>query len=291
MEPREERITVNGTTLHVRVWGEGPPMLLIHGGPGASGSYWWPTVDYLGLYRTVYAVDLRGHGKSARDPPYGIRVFAADLKALMDKLDAGSYTLLGHSYGTTVALELAASDRRCAELVMVGGFHSTWRMIVRPRKVWTKLKLVWSLLAWNLGWGKHRKGPEVFMRALLRRARPLLEDDASHSTSVEATLLDSAEEPLDAVYPLQKDILTWRIGDRIHAIRARTLVVVGEHDHMGAPETGFFGRHLDDVHLVTVKGSGHSPFIDAPEVFRRLLTDFLASRMPEARELLLMPEP
>src|SRR5437764_7638570 len=64
---RSRWVEVEGARLHMRVGGNGPPVVLVHGF-GVSGSYMVPLARELVSSYSVYAVDLPGHGQSSRPP-------------------------------------------------------------------------------------------------------------------------------------------------------------------------------------------------------------------------------
>ena len=123
MEVQERRITVSGLTLRVREWpGDGPPVVLAHG--LASNSRIWDDVaDRLAARFRVVALDQRGHGLSDRPTDgYAFDRVAGDLRGLVDALDLGRATIVGHSWGGNVALVYAATFPELTRaLVLVDG--------------------------------------------------------------------------------------------------------------------------------------------------------------------------
>lgn len=109
-EARAEYIEVApNVKLHVTDLGEGKPVVLIHGYPlsDASWEYQYHALVKAG-YRVI-GITLRGFGQS--DKPYGkynYDQFAADIKAVLDKLDIKDATLGGHSMGGAIALHYVA---------------------------------------------------------------------------------------------------------------------------------------------------------------------------------------
>lgn len=282
-EPRFVELP-DGARLAYRAWGDGPPAYLVHGGPGGSGAYWPRAVPWLGASRAVFAIDLRGHGLSSRTPPYSIARFAEDLDAFARAMGHDAPALVGHSYGALVALEAAARFPRFERLVVVGGFSATWRTLARRRGFGTKLALGASLAAWNVRRPfRPDENPREFLRALLRKAAPLFHGASDAAEEVDALLWESVIDPLDAVAPLQADLLTWSVERRLPDLRAPTLVVAGARDGLAAREAPALARRIPDARLVILDEAGHSPFFDAPDAFRRLVEPFLAGRKPHAQ--------
>lgn len=93
--------------LHVRAYGpeDGRPVLALHGVTGHSAR-WRVVADALPELR-ILAVDLRGHGRSTWNPPWGIEQHVQDALAVLDAAGWSSAAVLGHSYGGAIALHLA----------------------------------------------------------------------------------------------------------------------------------------------------------------------------------------
>jgi pimeloyl-ACP methyl ester carboxylesterase len=85
------------------------PVVLLHG-TGATSDTWDDVARVLGADRSVFTVDLRGHGASDRTPRYSIRAMAEDVAALLPRIADGPVDLVGHSLGGLVALRVAARD-------------------------------------------------------------------------------------------------------------------------------------------------------------------------------------
>ena len=92
--------------LHIHEWGDGPPVVCLHGVTGHGERYArlaerWP-------FRTI-APDLRGHGRSGWEPPWGFDAHVADLIETIDDLGLERPDWVGHSWGGRLVLELAAA--------------------------------------------------------------------------------------------------------------------------------------------------------------------------------------
>lgn len=104
---RSERLTVNGVKLHVRMAGEGPLVVLLHGWPQTSYA-WRRVVPLLADRYRVAAVDLRGCGDSDRPTTgYDKHTVAADVAAAIEQL-GGPARVAGHDWGGAVGYVLAA---------------------------------------------------------------------------------------------------------------------------------------------------------------------------------------
>jgi pimeloyl-ACP methyl ester carboxylesterase len=105
---RSQEIATNGTTLHVRVGGSGPAVIMLHGF-GDSGDMWSPLAAKLAAHHTVVVPDLRGMGLSAHpDTGYTKKNQALDIAGVMDALKVEKADLVTHDIGNMVGFALAA---------------------------------------------------------------------------------------------------------------------------------------------------------------------------------------
>lgn len=101
-------IAVNGTTLHVRVGGTGPAVVLLHGFAD-TGDMWAPAAKELAKTHTVIVPDLRGMGLSAHpEGGYDKKTQGEDIAAVMDVLKVQNAQLVTHDIGNMVGYALAA---------------------------------------------------------------------------------------------------------------------------------------------------------------------------------------
>jgi len=103
-----QEIKTNGTTLHVRIGGLGPAVVMLHGF-GDTGDMWAPAAAVLVKNHTVVVPDLRGMGLSAHpDTGYTKKNQAADIAGVMDSLKIQTADLVTHDIGNMVGYALAA---------------------------------------------------------------------------------------------------------------------------------------------------------------------------------------
>src|SRR3981189_3467955 len=98
---------VNGITIYYAMYGQGSPVIFLHGGL-ANTDYWGGQVPAVAAHHTVILMDSRGHGRSTRDArPYGYDLMADDIVALMDSLKIGRADIVGWSDGGILGIDLA----------------------------------------------------------------------------------------------------------------------------------------------------------------------------------------
>lgn len=98
---------VNGIEMHYAVFGEGEPILLIHGGLGWA-DIWANEVIDLSKDHKVIIADSRGHGRSSRtEEPFGYDLMASDYLALLDYLKIDRTAIVGWSDGGIIGIDIA----------------------------------------------------------------------------------------------------------------------------------------------------------------------------------------
>ena len=157
MEPRpkERYANVNGMQFHFRDWGgHGHPMLLLHGLASHAG-IWDLVAPLLSRHARVVALDLRGHGGSAKpDKGYDFDSVAQDVMGICRIIGLRKPLVAGHSWGGNVALHCAANyPSKVSGLVMVDGGY------IEPS----------SIPGWTWERAREELAPPVFGNVTLRQ--------------------------------------------------------------------------------------------------------------------------
>ncbi|MER5662317.1 alpha/beta fold hydrolase [Streptomyces mirabilis] len=113
-------VDVGGVRLVCQVWGQesAAPLVLLHA-LGENSADWAEVMPALARGRRVYALDLRGHGRSDWPGEYSLELMRADVLRFLDVLGLGTVDLIGHSMGGVVAYLLAQErPERVSRLVL-----------------------------------------------------------------------------------------------------------------------------------------------------------------------------
>ena len=265
------RLLVNGVRLEVRSAGEGRRLVLLHGftGRGASWSGQLPSLRR--SHRTI-VVDLLGHGRSdaPADPArYAVDCQAADVAAILTRLAAMPAHVIGYSMGARIALRLAvdhpsAVDRLILESPSAGIPDPDERAARRARD---------ELLAQAL----ERNGIAAFVDGW--EAQPIFASHAGLSPAARRRLRQQrlANRPAGLAASLRG--AGQGVGppllDRLARVDAPMLVIAGALDETGRERAETVAAALPDARLAIVPGAGHTPHLERPAAFRRLVDAFL----------------
>jgi len=278
---REQTITVAGKTMFVAEAGDGPPVVLLHGGgPGASGvSNYSRNIDALAKQFRVIVPDMPGYGRSTKgvdqSDPFG---YLADMiRGLLDELGVGTADLIGNSYGGAAALRLALeTPHRVGKLVLMGpgGIGTTRGVPTAGLK---------SLLSYYGGDGPSREKLDAFIRTYLVYDGASVPDnliDLRYAASIDPEVI--ANPPLQRPSgPLALRTL-WRMDltrdKRLEHLPTPTLVLWGRDDKVNRPAGGpMLVNLLPNADLVMTSHTGHWMQWERAELFNRLVVEFLST--------------
>ncbi|HKA87275.1 MAG TPA: alpha/beta hydrolase [Haliangiales bacterium] len=272
-QERELDLDVGDTTVHAHAFGPAnapETVLVVPGGPGLSHDYLLPLAVLAGPTRSVFFYDARGSGRSGSSPDLSLDAQVLDLDAVRKASGASRVHVLGHSWGTVIALAYTVSvPERVASLVLVG--------MGAPTAAADKKSFAAAFSA--------RKA-QLAKLGVVPRERPS-SDGIDCMASFNATLPVHFADPLhDAARRLPG---TFRCGLQGRAIAAAgawdfradlarlenpILFLTGDTDAnlLGLAETARLARVGITVKLKTC---GHFPFLECPETFFPAVERFL----------------
>jgi proline iminopeptidase len=287
---REGLIAVKNAQLHSRDVGEGQPIVVVHGGPDFDHTYLLPELDRLADgYRLVY-YDQRGRGRSAeRVVPKGVTLESelADIDAVRQHFGFESMALLGHSFGTILALEYAIRHpARVSHLILMDPAPMSYADAARfhderaeryPDDM-AELERLGESAAYAEG------DPETvtaYYAVHFRRAVTRAEDRArivarlSASFTREGIFLARAIEDrlMDETLSLESYDLLARVG----ALRVPALIVHGDRDLFPPECAEHIASAMPNARRVTLKDSGHFSYLESPDATRKAMDDFFGS--------------
>jgi pimeloyl-ACP methyl ester carboxylesterase len=252
LAPRETRyVDVNGVHMYVETWGEGTPLVLLHGGMLTIDLNFASLIPTLAERHQVVGVELQGHGRTADiDRPITPAALASDVVAMLDQLGIERAHVFGHSMGAAVALELAvnAPDRvrsivAASVSVRIDGMHED---LTDPAKMATSTRM---------------PTPQDFAEftEAYRRLSP-------HP--------DHFEEFLGRLSASNADLQGWS-DEQLAGITAPVLLVLGDHDFTTVEHAALMLRLIPGSQLAVLPGTTHMQVTRRPDLLLPLLERFL----------------
>ena len=295
--PIDEALVDNGgVILYVKTVGRGPPLVVVHGGPGASHDYLLPSLYRLASsYRLVF-IDERGSGRSPRleDPKqYTVEKMADDVEAVRMALQLGKIALLGHSYGGVVVQAYAFKyQANLSHLILASTFSSTRELnealgrmkqampadrrarlealekagLFGKGEVWEHGRYTdeYAKLAWGVGYFPALYG-----------ARPEPNYDPVEGNTKNSWELYREMWGSHGEFVVDGNLKEVEWVDRLAEIKVPTLILVGDHDQSDPAMSREMNAKIAGSKLVVLPDSGHMTFVDQPELFVRAIRDFV----------------
>lgn len=241
----------------------GKSVLLLHG-LGATGESWglqFPALQSAG-YQAL-APDARGFGRSSYPGRTSVSDMATDTASLLERLDAFHSHVVGISMGGTIALQLALDYPHLVDkLVLVNTFAQ-----LRPENPGVFLYFLMRFIL------LHTLGMPTQARAVARRVFPR-EDQSEMRRMLYEQILQADPRAYRAS---MRALALFDVHRRLNEIITPTLVITGDQDTTVKPESQRrLAESIPGAQHTVVAGAGHAVIADRPEIFNRLLLDFLA---------------
>jgi pimeloyl-ACP methyl ester carboxylesterase len=275
-------IELHGHQVTYRQVGEGPVLVLIHGVTGNMRT-WDEVLPWLAERFTVVTPDLLGHGLSAKPRgDYSLGAFASGIRDLLGALGHHKASVVGHSLGGGVAMQMAYQfPERCERLVLVssGGLGDEVSVALRAATL-PGSELVIPLIA-------HRSLIEAGRRlgAVLRAVGLGVSPDVAEIATGYASLCE--REARNAFIHTMRAVIDHG-GQRVSA-RDRlyltenmpSLLIWGNNDRIIPADHGRRAHNeMPGSRLEVFDGAGHFPHLADPRRFARAITSFVEETEP-----------
>jgi pimeloyl-ACP methyl ester carboxylesterase len=253
----DKYIKANGINIHYEEFGNGAPLILLHGGSGTLDE-WKPLMPAFEPHFHIYALDSRGHGKT--DNPSGklsYRMMADDVAAFIRELGIPHPLVCGYSDGGQIAIELAMRHPGLARALVAGA-------------VWFRFSEQYVSSLKN--WGVEKRGEYDFDWVQANfpqfveywKTSHHRDDDPDYWKSLTLQLADLWLTPLDyteADFKLATDPILILIGDRDGMIPLDDAIEMY--------------RLIPNAELAILPNADHMSVLASPETFIHVVSEFL----------------
>ena len=290
-DPSELRIPVGGASLHVRTIGKGPPAIVLHGGPDFDSGYLLPDLDrFRDAFRLIY-YDQRGRGRSAdhvRPEDVTLASDVNDLDRVRQHFGLESPVLLGHSWGTVLALEYALRHpTRASHLILMNPAPvSASDVAVMRRSYLEKLGADVDRQNAIVAGAAYQAGdPEAVAERYRIHFKPALARPADYErlmARMRAGFISQGREGIVKARAVEDRLMrdSWRVPSydllpRLRGLGIPTLVITGERDFIPVEVARRIARAIPGATFVAIEGCGHFTYLECPDEVRDAVDDFM----------------
>lgn len=277
----EGMLSVNGTDLFVNILGAGEPLFVLHGGPGFSHDYFLPHLEPLADDVKLVLFDQRGMGRSSVEldsASFSLDLLIEDIEALREELGFEAIHLMGHSWGGIIAMHYAAVyPENLASLILCNSMPATSEFDellginfarVYERQTTEDLEpLQKAVEAGSRDIALHERLMQLHFRPSFYDTSDVNKlhlnlSDQFFRTQALLPFLEPREEPRPLLPELKK-------------VDRPVLIIRGEIEAIPLESDLRLKETFQDAKLVNIAEAGHFPFIEQPELFREVITEFL----------------
>ena len=296
----ERRIRSGSVELYSRAIGRGQPVIVLHGGPDFDHRYLLPELDRLAeRFRLIY-YDQRGRGDSAR----GVRPEDVTLASDLDDLDRvrrsfrlDAPALLGHSWGTVLALEYAVRHpTRVSRLILMNPAPASASDFAILREAYLKglgadmdrQRQLTAGAAYQAGEPEAvAERYRIHFEHALRRP----EDYETLMARMKAAFVSQGKEGIVKARAVEDQLMrdTWHdagydLLPKLGALRIPTLVITGDHDFIPREVAEHAAHAIPGARLVVLEDCGHFAYLERAGEVRSALDEFFQRTTPTRRE-------
>lgn len=258
--------------VHYESYGQGAPVILLHGWLGSWG-LWQPTMEALGAHYRCYALDFWGFGESGKKrDSYAVSDFMELVKQFMDALGIEAAPIIGHSMGGTTALGTAIRyPDRVRQVCVIGS-----PIVGSSLSVFLKLAGV----PW-IG-SVVRRLPRLLTVALRLFAPLITRHPARWYPMVER---DLSQTTVASFFSSIGSLAHTDLRPQLAGLLMPVAGVYGLRDVIVQPQqSAVLQTGVRQAQVTTMPGSGHFPMLDEPELYLAYVKTFLESRPHDAHQ-------
>lgn len=288
-------VDANGVLIYYKIVGRGDPLMVLHGGPGASHDYFLPYLLPLARANRLVFIDERGSGQSEKledVKQYTVENMVNDVEAVRVALALGKVNVLGHSFGGVLAQAYAFKyQHNISRLVLCSTMHSVKALndvfVEMKEKMAPELRerIDRAEKAGLFGNGKpyeHGRYTNDYMIAAwgegyfpyLFQRRP---DPGFDPAAVGAMSWDLYREMWGShgEFVVDGNLVSVEYADRLPSLKIPTLITVGDHDQVDPSISRTMHGLIPGSKLLILPESGHATFVDQPRMFNDAVSAFL----------------
>jgi proline iminopeptidase len=295
---QEGFVDASGVMIYYKIVGRGEPLLIVHGGPGASHDYFLPYLLPLARTNKLIFIDERGSGRSSKlDDPAGYTVesMVEDVEAVRVALGLGKITLMGHSYGGALAQAYALKyQKNLTHLILA----STWSSTVEFNKIFVAMKEKMApelreridkmeaagLYGNGKDFEKNRYTADYFIAAWGEGYFPYIyqnRPDPNYDPIAAGNMSWDLYREMwgsHGEFIVDGNLKSVEYTERLATIKVPTLILVGDHDECDPSLSRAMQSKIAGSKMMVVPKAGHMTFVDQTGFVIKNVNDFVHAK-------------
>jgi proline iminopeptidase len=275
-------ISSRGISLFVKVAGQGYPLVLMHGGPGADHASMFafrPLADD----HTLIFYDHRCNGRST-GPPVSTMTWdnlTADAEALRQALGFDKWAVLGHSFGGMVALEYVLRyPQSLSHLLLLDTCGDTWWVQQNAPELLAKRGYSSATVKTARRFYNGHIEPDEFMRSMMKLARAYYHRLGPLLFAREMAMgMRIKSRPEAQIFGFRHLLKGWTVMDRLGEIDVPTLVLAGR-DEFPPEHQAALAAGIANARLEIIERAGHNAPMERPTEVIEAVKSFMSSATP-----------
>jgi len=257
------KVKTNNVETYYEVHGDGTPLVFIHG-VGACTKMWQSQIEPFFQHFKVIIYDVRGHGESSGyDEKYSVNLFASDLKALLDELGVARAHICGLSMGGLIAQQFVIDYPAMVDrLILAGTFCHIplWgKMLLIFARGLNRVVLMFISMETNAGIASRG----LFKKEEQAELRDFFVREVNKISKKEYFKVVAATYAFDSL-------------KRLKEIGSPTLILNAEGEKRERQQAEIMNREIKNSRKELILDTFHASNLEKPEVFNRLVLNFLS---------------
>ena len=282
-QPLEESgyLQANGADFYFQSFGNGEPLIVLHGGPGLDHTYFLPQMQQLSRNYHLIFYDQRACGRSSlsvQPETMSMDGFVEDLEALRVEMGLDQINLMGHSWGGLLAMHYAIKyPQHLKSMILMSsvGASTAGReqeaAVLQSRRTRTD-SVEQGYILESDAYKSGQVGAYQDIFRILFRSQFY---DRKKTRELTLTFQETFRETSRMMHLLGPDLREYDLGPKLEQVQVPTLLLYGDYDPWSTLAAPDLADHLPNARLEVISNCGHFPYIEKPQEFFKVVRNFI----------------
>jgi len=270
----------NDVKIYYKSFGQGDPIIIVHGGPGFDHVHMLPFKELSDKYQVIF-YDQRATGESSGDTDSAsitVGNFVSDLELIRKDLGLDKISLIGHSWGARLSMEYAIKySANLEKLILLSPSSNMDYMNQYVENIEKKTDEESRLMLKKIEESSSFKSKEqkTIEKYYSIATKPFFHDTAKISKLDLSMHKNTANNQSVVADLLMREVMTRNINSELYKVHCLTLILHGESDPMPIKAASQVYKSIQNSKMVVLKNTGHFMFAETPTQTLSIIRKFL----------------